>query len=65
MEGAADLVEKHRLRVADAVQLAAALRTSDALARVKLATPLLFVSDDLAQCRAAEAEGLEVLRPAA
>lgn len=65
MEAAADLVERHRLRVADAVQLAAALRTHHALAQVTLAAPLVFVSDDLAQCRAAEAEGLEVLRPAA
>lgn len=62
MEVAADLIERHRMRVADAVQLAAALRISEVLpdhAR------LLFVSDDRAQCRAAEAEGLDVLRPAA
>jgi predicted nucleic acid-binding protein len=61
MEVAADLVEKHRLRVADAVQLAAALRTRANLAHA----PFVFVSDDDAQCRAAENEGLEVLRPAA
>ena len=65
MELAADLVERHRLRVPDAVQLAAALRARDALSRVTEATPLVFVSEDAAQCRAAEAEGLEVLRPAA
>lgn len=65
MDLAADLVERHRLRAADAVQLAAALRARDALARVEHATDLVFVSEDAAQCRAAEAEGLEVLRPAA
>jgi predicted nucleic acid-binding protein len=62
MELAADLVERHRLRVADAVQLAAALRTQSAIPRP---ASLLFVSEDEAQCRAAEGEGLEVLRPAA
>jgi predicted nucleic acid-binding protein len=62
MELAADLVERHRLRGADSVQLAAALHAS------RLATEaeaFLFVSGDEAQCRAAEGEGLEVLRPAA
>lgn len=62
MELAADLVERHRLRGADSVQLAAALHAS------RLATDaetFLFVSDDEAQCRAAASEGLEVLRPAA
>lgn len=60
MELAADLVERHRLRGADSVQLAAAARlfASDG-------HRFVFVSDDVAQCRAAEAEGLEVLRPAA
>jgi predicted nucleic acid-binding protein len=62
MELAADLVERHRLRGADSVQLAAALRAK------RLATEaeaFLFVSDDESQCRAAEGEGLQVLRPAA
>lgn len=62
MELAADLVERHRLRGADSVQLAAALHAR------RLATEaetFLFVSDDEAQCRAAEGEGLQVLRPAA
>jgi predicted nucleic acid-binding protein len=59
---AAELVERHRLRVPDAVHLAAALRTRDALPE---AASFLFVSDDVAQCRAAEGEGLRVLRPAA
>jgi predicted nucleic acid-binding protein len=62
MELAAELVERHRLRVADAVQLAAAIRTRSGLPP---RGPFLFVSDDDAQCRAAEDEGLEVLRPAA
>jgi predicted nucleic acid-binding protein len=62
MELAAELVERHRLRVPDAVQLAAALRVQDGL---PLSASFLFVSDDVAQCRAAEGEGLEVLRPAA
>jgi predicted nucleic acid-binding protein len=62
MELAADLVEKHRLHVADAVHVAAAIRTQRV---VPEATSFVFVSDDLAQCRAAAAEGLQVLRPAA
>jgi predicted nucleic acid-binding protein len=62
MELAADLIERYRLRVADAVHLAAALRARAALPDD---TPFLFVSEDVAQCRAAEKEGLEVLRPAA
>jgi predicted nucleic acid-binding protein len=62
MELAAELIERHRLRVADAVQLAAALR---AKAGAKDGREFLFVSDDDAQCSAAESEGLEVLRPAA
>lgn len=62
MDLAADLVEKHRLHGADSIQLAAALR---ARAGARDAREFLFVSDDVAQCRAAESEGLEVLRPAA
>ncbi|HYW13111.1 MAG TPA: type II toxin-antitoxin system VapC family toxin [Longimicrobium sp.] len=62
MELAAELVERHRLRVADAVQLAAAIRSRSA---VPEHFPFLFVSEDIAQCHAAEGEGLEVLRPAA
>jgi predicted nucleic acid-binding protein len=58
---AAEIVARHRLRPADAVQLAAALRL-----KALLPLPdLQFVSSDEAQCRAAEDEGLEVLRPAA
>jgi predicted nucleic acid-binding protein len=62
MEIAADLVEKHRLRGADSVQLAAAVQARAAAAG---SDSFVFVSDDAAQCRAAEGEGLEVLRPAA
>lgn len=62
MELAADLVERHRLRGADSVQLAAALRAS---AMASTDDSFFFVSDDAAQCRAADLEGLEVLRPAA
>ena len=62
MELAADLVERYRLHGADSVQLAAALQ---ARAVAEDARDFLFVSDDAAQCRAAENEGLEVLRPAA
>lgn len=62
MELATELVERHRLKVADAVQLAAAILTQDTLPD---AASFFFVSDDIAQCRAAEGEGLEVLRPAA
>ncbi len=62
MELAADLVERHRLRGADSVQLAAALMAKQIAPN---ATEFVFVSDDVAQCRAAEGEGLEVLRPAA
>jgi predicted nucleic acid-binding protein len=62
MELAAELVERYGLRAADAVHLAAAIRTQHAIPNN---APFLFVSDDIAQCRAAEGEGLEVLRPAA
>lgn len=62
MELAAELVERHRLRVADAVQLAAAIRTRSSIPEQ---AAFVFVSEDIAQCRAAEGEGLEVLRPAA
>jgi hypothetical protein len=63
MELAADLVERHRLRGADSVQMAAAALHASRLATE--AETFLFVSDDEAQCRAAEGEGLQVLRPAA
>jgi predicted nucleic acid-binding protein len=56
---AADMVERHRLRPADAVQLAAALRLKMLLPQCDLQ----FVSSDDEQCRAARAEGLAVVRP--
>lgn len=56
---AADMVERHRLRPADAVQLAAALRLKTDLP----VRELQFVSSDDEQCRAAQAEGLAVVRP--
>ena len=59
MDAAADIVERHRLRPADAVQLAAALRLK---ARMP-ASELHFVSSDKEQCRVAEVEGLRVLQP--
>lgn len=60
MELAAALVERHQLRGADSVQLAAALKARRFASEAKA---FLFVSDDVAQCRAAAAEGLSVLRP--
>jgi predicted nucleic acid-binding protein len=62
MELAADLVERHQLRGADSVQLAAALKARQLATAAEM---FLFVSDDEAQCRAAEGEGLVVMRPAA
>jgi len=59
MDVAAEIVERHRLRPADAIQLAAALR----LKAAQPAPELHFVSTDTEQCRAAEAEGLYVVRP--
>lgn len=50
MELAADLVERQRLRGADGVRRASALR---AKCLASAATSILFVSDDVAQCRAA------------
>ena len=50
------LVTEHRLRAADALQLAAALVVQDHLER-----PLLFVTLDVRLGQAARAEGLQVL----
>lgn len=61
MHLAANLVERHRLRPADAVQLAAALQLRAALPEAEIH----FVSSDIEQGRAAEAEGMRVLRPSA
>ena len=59
MRLAANLVERYRLRPADALQVAAALRLKAAVPEPELH----FVSSDEQQCRVAEAEGLNVLRP--
>ena len=62
MSSAAAVARRQEVRGADAVHIAAALQAR----QVTLpGTRFLFVSDDEAQCRAAEGEGLEVLRPAA
>jgi predicted nucleic acid-binding protein len=62
MSRAADVASRQVVRGADAVQIAAALQVR---ASVGADERLVFVSEDIAQCRAAEREGLEVLRPAA
>ena len=62
MRQAAAVASRQVIRGADAVQIAAALH---ARSSVPTGSRFLFVSDDAAQCRAAENEGLEVLRPAA
>jgi hypothetical protein len=62
MSMAADIAERHPIKGADAVHIASAL-----IARDSAPTPerFYFVSEDLGQARVAEAEGLQVLRPAA
>ncbi len=62
MTDAAQVATRHAVRGADAVHLAAALQVREF---VEPGERFVFVSDDIAQCRAAEGEGLEVLRPAA
>lgn len=62
MADAAQMATRHAVRGADAVHLAAALQVREFVAPGER---FVFVSDDIAQCRAAEGEGLEVLRPAA
>lgn len=59
---AADIAERHPIKGADAVHIASAL-----IARDSAAVPerFYFVSEDIGQARVAEAEGLQVLRPAA
>jgi predicted nucleic acid-binding protein len=62
MAVAADIAERHPIKGADAIHIASAL-----MARTLAPAPdrFYFVSDDVAQGRIAEAEGLQVLRPAA
>jgi predicted nucleic acid-binding protein len=62
MEEAARLVWRHKLRGADAVHLATALATRQDVPR---GSEFYFVSSDVALNRAAAAEGLEVIDPAA
>jgi hypothetical protein len=62
MASAAEVASRQAVQGADAVHIAAALRVRRF---VEPGDRFLFVSDDIAQCRAAEDEGLEVLRPAA
>jgi predicted nucleic acid-binding protein len=59
---AAEIAQRHPIKGADAVHIASAL-----LARDSAPVPerFYFVSDDAGQVRVAEAEGLQVLRPAA
>lgn len=62
MASAAEIASRRVIQGADSVHVAAALQVR----RFLLAEDrFVFVSDDVAQCRAAESEGLEVLRPAA
>ena len=58
MQAAAEIVQRRRLRPADAIQVAAAVRTRDTL---DSGGGFYFVSADRAQCGAAREEGLEVL----
>lgn len=62
MAVAAEIAERHPIKGADAVHIASAV-----IARESSPVPdrFVFVSADLAQARVAEAEGLQVLRPAA
>jgi hypothetical protein len=62
MAVAADIAERHPIKGADAAHIASALA-----ARNLAPAPeqFFFVSEDTAQGRVAEAEGLQVLRPAA
>lgn len=59
---AADIAERHPIKGADAVHIASALAARDA---APVPDRFFFVTDDVAQSRVAEAEGLQVLRPAA
>ncbi|HEX8394328.1 MAG TPA: type II toxin-antitoxin system VapC family toxin [Longimicrobium sp.] len=55
---AADVVDRRRVRGADAVHIAAALVARE---QVEAGVPFIFVSADIRQCRAAEQEGFAVL----
>jgi len=62
MNAAAALVWRHSLRGADAVHLATALAVREEMVEE---TEFYFVSSDLSSNRAAQAEGLAVIDPAA
>ena len=62
MRMAAEIVQRRSLRPADAIQVAAALRTRDELGS---GDDFSFVSADRVQCAAAREEGLGVLELAA
>lgn len=62
MQAAAEIVQRRRLRPADAIQVAAAVRTKASFAAGERFS---FVSADRAQCGAAREEGLDVLELAA
>nr|WP_240978777.1 type II toxin-antitoxin system VapC family toxin [Longimicrobium terrae] len=56
---AADVVDRRKVRGADAVHIAAALTARETMGT---GLPFVFVSGDARQCRAAEEEGLPVCR---
>jgi hypothetical protein len=58
----ADIAERHPIKGADAVHIASALIARDS---APVPERFYFVSEDVVQARVAEAEGLQVLRPAA
>jgi predicted nucleic acid-binding protein len=62
MAVAADIAERYPIKGADAVHIASALIARDS---APVPERFFFVSEDAAQARMAEAEGLQVLRPAA
>jgi predicted nucleic acid-binding protein len=62
MAVAAEIAERHPIKGADAVHIASALASRDS---APVPDQFFFVSDDVGQNRVAEAEGLQVLRPAA
>jgi predicted nucleic acid-binding protein len=62
MVAAAEIAERHPIKGADAVHIASALAARDS---APVPDQFFFVSDDIAQNRVAEAEGLQVLRPVA
>lgn len=62
ISSAAEIAARRVIQGADSVHVAAALQVRRF---VPAGGRFIFVSDDVAQCRAAEGEGLEVVQPAA